>query len=64
MTAAGSVIHCTQCAAVTDPAAEVSLVLRGWSAAHLGEAKVEWLCPSCTRRHLRSIESRLEPRWW
>jgi len=23
-----------------------------------------WVCPSCARRHLRSIEARLDQQWW
>ncbi|MFC5994740.1 hypothetical protein ACFQE5_11015 [Pseudonocardia hispaniensis] len=28
------------------------------------EGRVRWLCPGCTRGHLRDIEARLPDRWW
>ena len=28
------------------------------------EGRTVWTCPECSRRYLRSIESKLDPEWW
>lgn len=39
----------------------------GWSAdiveAHGGK-RTRWVCPECTRVHVRAIEAKLEQQWW
>jgi hypothetical protein len=30
----------------------------------LSDAAVTWTCERCSRAHLRSIESKLDPEWW
>ncbi len=44
-------------------AAEGDDVPVGWSTAS-SERGVQWLCPACTREHVRSIEAKLEQEWW
>lgn len=34
-----------------------------WST-QTSESELERLCGECTREHIRSIEGRLDPRWW
>ncbi|HZY75977.1 MAG TPA: hypothetical protein VFE40_06635 [Jatrophihabitantaceae bacterium] len=31
--------------------------------AHGGE-RTRWVCPDCTRSHVRAIEAKLEQAWW
>lgn len=34
-----------------------------WSCEHDGR-RTRWLCPPCTRSHVRDIEAKLAPEWW
>lgn len=34
-----------------------------WTGERDGE-RTYWLCPGCTRRHVRDIEARLDREWW
>jgi hypothetical protein len=27
-------------------------------------ARTRWVCTECTRKHVRSIEAKLEQQWW
>jgi hypothetical protein len=47
---------------VADPAAD-PLDLLAWSSAVEG-ARVTWVCPSCARDHVRSIEAKLDVAHW
>jgi hypothetical protein len=29
-----------------------------------GGTRTRWVCPQCTREHVRSIEAKLERQWW
>ena len=53
---------CSVCGTVADPAAD-PLDLLAWSSAVEG-ARVTWVCPSCARDHVRSIEAKLDVAHW
>ncbi|WP_300015453.1 GNAT family N-acetyltransferase [Pseudonocardia sp.] len=46
--------RCPQLRAGADPA---------WTRGQDGD-HVRWLCPTCTRHHVRDIEAKLPPAWW
>ncbi|MBA2388860.1 MAG: hypothetical protein H0V67_01280 [Geodermatophilaceae bacterium] len=48
---------CTACGSTTDEAPVT------WTA-QTTERGRQWLCESCTRENLRSIEGRLDEAWW
>jgi len=48
--------HCGQ--SEDDPAA-----LLTWSTA-VERGKQKWFCTDCSRRHLRSMEGKLDSEWW
>lgn len=50
-------VRCAGCG-LTEPAPPVT-----WSL-DTGSAARNWLCATCTRQDLRSIEARLDPAWW
>ena len=50
---------CTVCG--TRSAPEESRL--AWSL-QVGARGEQWLCPACTRAHVRSIEGRLDEAWW
>lgn len=51
---------CSTCGAVaaTPEAARLS-----WSLA-VEAGRIRWTCERCSREHVRSIESKLDPAWW
>lgn len=53
---------CATCGAVPS-AEEVPQALITWSRGTENGREV-WTCPDCSRRHLRSIEGKLDPTWW
>lgn len=57
---------CTLCGRVADPLRDGDPPL-GWCVdrieAHGGE-RTRWVCPECTRSHVRAIEAKLEHSWW
>jgi rubredoxin len=53
---------CSMCGRVADPAAEGDPPL-AWST-ELIDAGTRWICPACTRDHVRSIEAKLDQAWW
>ncbi len=53
---------CATCGAVP-PAGEAALARITWSRGTENGRDV-WTCPDCSRRHLRSIEGKLDPTWW
>ena len=52
---------CGTCGA-TAPADDASAVLT-WSMA-VERGRTTWTCPDCARRHVRSIEGKLDSEWW
>ena len=47
----------------TPAAAQRAAALLSWArGTELG--RVVWTCPECSRRHLRSIEGKLDSQWW
>jgi len=59
-------VSCVICARVADPAEDGDPPL-GWCADVVesrGGPRTRWICPSCTRANVRSIEAKLEAGWW
>lgn len=54
-------MSCTVCGAIPDADDSAARLTwsRGWE-----NGRVVWNCPSCTRRHARAIESKLDSQWW
>jgi len=50
----------------TDPSAQAraAAATAGWSRETGAGGVVTWVCPACVRRHIRSIEARLDEAWW
>lgn len=47
-----------------EPPADAAAVAAGWSH-EAGDGDIaSWVCPACVRRHIRSIEARLDEAWW
>jgi hypothetical protein len=44
--------------------ASADAVAAGWLREVGAGGRVSWVCPVCVRRHLRSIEARLDEDWW
>lgn len=44
--------------------AGAAAVAAGWLREVGARGRVSWVCPVCVRRHLRSIEARLDEDWW
>jgi hypothetical protein len=44
--------------------AGAAAVAAGWLREVGAGGRVSWVCPVCVRRHLRSIEARLDEDWW
>ena len=36
----------------------------GWAVGADGRGRTTFTCLDCSRRHLRSIEGKLDPEWW
>lgn len=51
---------CGSCGRTADADASVLLT---WSMAVEG-GRTSWTCPDCARRHVRSIEGKLDSAWW
>lgn len=51
------VVHCAICGAL----AESTL---GWMSDRDSDGSVRWICPICSRDHVRAIEARLDRDWW
>ena len=60
---------CSSCGTSPDPSLAGDPPL-GWStecdpSASTGDGtQVRWMCAACTRRHVRSIEAKLDQQWW
>jgi hypothetical protein len=44
--------------------ASADAVAAGWLREVSAGGRLSWVCPVCVRRHLRSIEARLDEGWW
>jgi hypothetical protein len=57
---------CSLCGRVADPMRDGDPPM-SWCAdvveAHGGK-RTRWVCPECTRAHVRAIEAKLEQTWW
>nr|WP_205860600.1 hypothetical protein [Phycicoccus sp. HDW14] len=53
---------CATCGA-SPPAGEEAAALLTWSRGSENGREV-WTCAACSRRHLRSIEGKLDSAWW
>jgi hypothetical protein len=56
---------CSLCG--TAAAAEDAAVALTWMRDTVETAagpRTRWVCPDCTRRHVRAIEAKLEQEWW
>jgi hypothetical protein len=58
--AAAEALTCATCGARPDDAAVARLT---W-ARGVENGREVWTCESCSRRHLRSIEGKLDSSWW
>jgi hypothetical protein len=56
----GEPVACGRCDLVAEDPDAARLT---WSAA-IERSRTVWVCDECSRRHLRSIEARLDPDWW
>ena len=59
-------VRCSMCGRAADPATEGDPPL-GWCADLVearGGQRTRWICPACTRLHVRSIEAKLDQEWW
>jgi len=57
---------CAMCARVADAAVDGDPPL-AWSADLVDTRRgqrTRWICPTCTRTHVRSIEAKLDQEWW
>jgi hypothetical protein len=58
--AAPAVIACAMCGATPD---DMALARLTWARGTENGHEV-WTCDTCSRRHLRSIEGKLDSSWW
>ncbi|GGL30643.1 hypothetical protein [Phycicoccus endophyticus] len=54
---------CATCGARASGAEEAALARLTWTRGSEGGREV-WTCGACSRRHLRSIEGKLDSAWW
>ena len=57
---------CSMCGRTADPGEDGDPPL-AWSADLVevrGGTRTRWICPGCTRAHVRSIEAKLDQVWW
>jgi rubredoxin len=57
---------CSLCGRLADPDRDGDPPL-GWCADRIedrGGSHLRWVCPQCTREHVRAIEAKLEQHWW
>lgn len=57
---------CSLCGVTPDPVVEGDPPL-GWSADLIDTGdgpRTRWVCGTCTRRYVRSIEAKLDQEWW
>jgi hypothetical protein len=54
---------CATCGA-SPPDAEASALARLTWTRGSERGREVWTCDACSRRHLRSIEGKLDPSWW
>ncbi len=52
---------CATCG--TTPATDDGAALLTWARGS-ERGRTVWTCPDCARRHLRSIEGKLDSEWW
>lgn len=58
--------RCSMCGQVSDPVEDGDPPL-AWSADLVevrGGTRTRWICPTCTRIYVRSIEAKLDQAWW
>ena len=56
---AADALACSSCGRVTSRAEALLSWSRGTE-----RGRTTWTCGSCSRDHVRSIESKLDPAWW
>jgi hypothetical protein len=64
MTSVGEI--CAICGRMADPSDDGDPPL-AWCADVVevrGGSRTRWICPSCTRANVRSIEAKLDEVWW
>ena len=54
-------IVCSVCGAA--PAEDDTAAL-AWMRETDQRGRATWVCPACTREHVRSIEAKLDQEWW
>ena len=57
---------CSLCGTIADPVKDGDPPL-AWSADIVESRegpRTRWVCPDCTRTHVRSIEAKLDQNWW
>ncbi|NHA66912.1 hypothetical protein [Phycicoccus flavus] len=54
---------CASCGATPSGEDALARARLTWSRA-VERGRESWTCPDCSRRHLRSIEGKLDPAWW
>jgi hypothetical protein len=52
---------CRRCGATRDQDAATALT---WVCERDPDGGEHWLCPACTRSHVRDIEAKLPQEWW
>lgn len=66
MSSPSPVVTCSVCgrvAPVADPERPESGPL-DWMSESDPRRGTVWVCPSCVREHIRSVEARLDQTWW
>ena len=63
MPSAAAILVCETCGARTRDEAETSRARLSWVRGVEAGREV-WTCDGCARRHLRSIEGKLDSAWW
>jgi hypothetical protein len=57
---------CSMCGRIADPVEDGDPPM-AWCADLVearGGPRTRWICPACTRSHVRSIEAKLDQAWW
>lgn len=52
-------VACARCGTVAPHGAPLE-----WTMQTSRGGRIEFLCATCARTHVRSIEARLDPEWW
>lgn len=54
---------CGSCGAAPASEEQVGQARLSWSR-EIEAGRARWTCDRCSREHVRSIESKLDPAWW